>query len=269
MITSATARSEHLQNLYSAYEKARPALAAEIAKVFCERSGCASLQGKNLLDVGCGNGEISEAFSEMGISVTGIEYSSSRVVNMAAKKRNFRLIAGDGHYLPLRSRSFDFAVLADVLEHVYDPPRMMREVARVVKPGGMVFIGATNRCSVANLLRDPHYNAPFIPLMSKKLASWYVVKLLKFSNSFNVEKYFFRGKIVRIIEDAGFICRHFPRYRNKLAKNELKATAGGNGMIQRLLSVPVLRRSAVAVSSTWLFNTFIAPTFFFVAVRTG
>lgn len=267
MIISAAPRPEHLQNLYDAYEKARPFLAREIANVFCAGSGCASLRGKHLVDVGCGNGEICEAFSDMGVTVTGIEYSSSRVMKMAARKRNFRLIAGDGHYLPLRARFFDFAVLADVLEHVHDPSQMMREVARVVRPGGMVFIGATNRCSVVNLLTDPHYNAPFVPIMSKRLASWYIVKLLKFSTSFNVEKYFSRREIIRIIEDAGFVCKHFPLYREKLTNSEQRATAPGGRVMKTLLSVPVLRRCAIALSSTRLFNTFIAPTFFFIAVR--
>jgi 2-polyprenyl-3-methyl-5-hydroxy-6-metoxy-1,4-benzoquinol methylase len=266
-MTTATSRPEHLQQLYSAYERARPALAREIAAAFSERTGCRSLQGKHLVDIGCGNGEISDSFSRMGLKVTGVEYSSSRVMKMAAKSRNFRLIAGDGHHLPLRSRSFDFAVLADVLEHVYDPPQMMREVARVLKPGGLVFIGATNRCSIANLFTDPHYNAPFVPLMSKRLAAWYIVKFLKLSSSFNVEKYFRRTKLIRIIEDAGFSCNRLPFYGDKLAKVDLDPTTFGRRVVKNLLSVPSLRRSAVSLSSTWLFNTFIAPTFFFLAAK--
>lgn len=267
MTTPAAPRPEHLQKLYSAYEEARPTLAHEIANVFCRKSGCASLHGKKLLDVGCGNGEISEAFSEMGLSVTGVEYSSSRVAKMGANKRNFHLVAGDGHYLPLQSSFFDLAVLADLLEHVYDPPRLMREVARVVKPGGLVFIGATNRCSIANLLTDPHYRAPFVPLMSKKLATWYIVTVLKYSNSFNVEKYFFPNQLRRIINDAGFLCEHLPMYRDRFNKGELTTSVTRGAVMKRLLAFAYLRRAAVALTSTWLFKTLVAPTVFHIAVR--
>lgn len=267
MVSSVSSRPEHLQKLYSAYAKARPALVAEIANVFRERSGYASLRGRNLVDVGCGNGEISECFSEMGLSVTGVEYSSSRVLNMAARKRNFRLIAADGHYLPLQSRSFDFAVLADVLEHVYDSPRVIREVARVLKPGGLVFIGATNRCAIPNCLVDPHYHAPLIPLLSKKMAAWYVTKFLKLSDTLNIEKYFFRREIVQHLESAGFLCHDLPLYRDRLARGAL-ATTSTNRITSRLLSIPSVRNLAVTLSSTWLFSTFVAPTLFFVAVRT-
>lgn len=266
MLTTSASRPEHLQHVYSAYEQARPALVAEIAKVFSERSGCASFRGNKLLDVGCGNGEMSEAFAQMGVTVTGVEYSSSRVAKMAAKERNFRLIAGDAHYLPLPSRSFDFAVLADVLEHVYDPSLVIREVARVLKPGGLVFIGATNRWSIVNLVSDPHYHVPLIPFMSKKLAAWYVVKLLKLSGSLNIEKYFFRPHIIRDLQNAGFICRDLPLYHQRLTRGELSTTST-SGTIKKLLSIPLFRKLAVGLSSKPLFSTFIAPTLFFVAAR--
>jgi 2-polyprenyl-3-methyl-5-hydroxy-6-metoxy-1,4-benzoquinol methylase len=263
MPASLASRPEHLQQAYSAYEKARPAFAAEIARVFLEKSGGSSLRGKNLLDVGCGNGEISEAFSSMGLNVTAVEYSLSRVMKMATNGLSFRLVAGDGHCLPLASNCFDFVVLADVLEHVSDPGQVMREVARVVRPGALVFIGATNRCSIANVVSDPHYSVPFIPLMSKRLASWYVVRFLKLSTSFNVEKYFLRRQLIRHIEAPGFASHDLPVYRERLGRGQL-GISSANGVIGKILSVSWIRQLAVDLSSQWIFKTFVAPTFYFI-----
>src|SRR6266404_3919864 len=195
----AVARPEHLKKLYSEYSKQRSSFALELAELFRLRSHLDSWSNISVLDIGCGGGQISQAFAALDANVTGIEYSVGRVAAIAGDNLNFRLIGGDGHHLPFEARSFDFIILADVLEHVIDPRRMMQGVARVARSGAFVFVGATNRASIANLLVDPHYNAPLIPLMPKPLATWYVTKLLRLSETFNVEKYFFRGELLKCL----------------------------------------------------------------------
>jgi SAM-dependent methyltransferase len=87
-----------------------------------------------LLDVGCGTGWLAEHFSDY----TGIDGSSEAVAAAHAKGR--LIVHGDvDQPLPFEDASFDGVVLKDLLEHVADPVAVVREVHRVLKPGGSVF----------------------------------------------------------------------------------------------------------------------------------
>lgn len=251
---------EHLSRLYSQYAAGRSTFAICLSELLRSRSKLECWSGASVLDLGCGNGAIAKTFAELGASVTGIEYDAGRVKAMASAPLNFRLVAGDGHSLPFEHRSFDFVVLADVLEHVKGAPRVLAKVARVLRPGGVAYVGTTNRTSVANILFDPHYNAPFIPLMSKRVAAWYVTKVLRLSSSFNVETYFFHAGLLTCLESAGFTCEELRLYREKLRTSDL-AAAPGRETMRAVLAVPSLRRFAMWFADTWLFLNFIAPGF--------
>jgi SAM-dependent methyltransferase len=87
-----------------------------------------------LLDVGCGTGWLAEHFSDY----TGIDGAPEAVAAAAERSRN--VIAGDVEEpLPFDDATFDGVVLKDLLEHVADPVAVVREVHRVLKPGGRVF----------------------------------------------------------------------------------------------------------------------------------
>jgi len=260
-------RPLHLTKLYEGHERSRASFAMYLAKTFAARAGLTSWEGVRILDLGCGNGNIARLFASLGAHVTGVECDLGRVSGILREQPNFNVIAADGHNLPLDDKSFDFVILSDVLEHAYDPARMLREVARVIRPGGMAYIGATNRTSFVNIMFDPHYNAPLIPLMSKRVATWYVTRFLKFSNTFNVEKYFVRGEFLACIETAGFTCDNLPIYQDKLRVSEL-ATAPGRKILQTALSAPGFRRFAVWIAGTLPFEYFLAPGLNFLCVRT-
>lgn len=90
--------------------------------------------GADLLDVGCGTGWVSDHFT----NYTGVDGSPDAVKAAGELGRNVSLLDLAGP-LPFGDNSFDGAILKDILEHVPDPVMTVRDVYRVLKPGGIVF----------------------------------------------------------------------------------------------------------------------------------
>jgi SAM-dependent methyltransferase len=85
-------------------------------------------QGGMMLDIGCGDEPFREICAQTNMEYVGIDYGGPA-----------RYLA-DGHALPFKDESFDFAISFAVLEHIRHPIIALREVCRVLKPGGK-FIG--------------------------------------------------------------------------------------------------------------------------------
>jgi SAM-dependent methyltransferase len=87
-----------------------------------------------LLDVGCGGAWLGDHFNDY----TGIDVSPEAVEAARSHGHQALLVDGD-EPLPFDEGNFDGVVLKDVLEHVPDPVALVREVRRVLRPGGTVF----------------------------------------------------------------------------------------------------------------------------------
>lgn len=110
---------------------------------------------KAVLDLGCAGGFMAEALVDKGAVVTGIDPAADAVEagrrHAAATSRAIRYDVGAGEDLPYDSRTFDAVVCVDVLEHVGDLTRVLAEVERVLKPGGLFLFDTINRNPIASL----------------------------------------------------------------------------------------------------------------------
>jgi len=113
-------------------------------------------QALSVLDVGCGGGLLAERFAALGGAVTGVDRS---LPTLAAAREHaqsmgfdIRYQEGDAHALPFDVAQFDVVCCCDVLEHVDDVDRVVSEVARVLKPGGIFFFDTINRTWRSKLL---------------------------------------------------------------------------------------------------------------------
>lgn len=111
--------------------------------------------GKDVLDLGCAGGFMAEALATKGARVTGIDPASEAVEAARARAasigQNIRYDTGVGEALPYPEASFDIVVCVDVLEHVNDLAQVTREIARVLRPGGIFLYDTINRNPLARL----------------------------------------------------------------------------------------------------------------------
>ena len=109
-----------------------------------------SLQGKRVLDVGCGGGILSESMSSMGAEVTGIDLGEKalKVAQLhgleSGVKVDYRRISVEALAAEM-PESFDAVTCMEMLEHVPDPAAVVEACTRLVKPGGTVFFSTINR----------------------------------------------------------------------------------------------------------------------------
>ena len=112
-------------------------------------------QGKDVLDLGCAGGFMAEAMAKRGANVTGIDPASDAIsaARQHAKAEGLRIgyDVGVGEALPYDNASFDAVVCVDVLEHVTDLQKVLQEVARCLRPGGLFLFDTINRNPIARL----------------------------------------------------------------------------------------------------------------------
>jgi len=146
------------------------------------------LQGKKILDVGCGGGILSESMALKGAHVTGIDLSKALIDTADLHSLESGV---DIHYQQLsveelaqqQPASFDCVTCMELLEHVPDPIAIIQACATLVKPGGYVFLSTLNRNPKSYLLsivaaeyllgmvaRGTHDYASYIK--PSELASW-------------------------------------------------------------------------------------------------
>ena len=101
------------------------------------------LEGRAILDVGCGIGIYIQQFRRFSSHVYGIDIDAEHLAE--ARVRAPFLVQGGGEYLPFADNSFDVVIIHEVLEHMTDDAAAAREAVRVVRPGGRVVVYAPNR----------------------------------------------------------------------------------------------------------------------------
>jgi SAM-dependent methyltransferase len=99
-------------------------------------------QARSILEVGSGLGVLARevALLAPNAEVVGVEYSNVQLSRTVPRPTNLRFIHGDAHRLEFADDRFDLVYCRWVLEHVADPVRVLKEMARVTRPGGRVFV---------------------------------------------------------------------------------------------------------------------------------
>ncbi len=110
----------------------------------------AGIQGKRVLDIGCGGGILAESMAMRGALVTGIDLSEKalKVAKLhqleSGAQLEYRLISAED-FAAEQPESYDVVTCMEMLEHVPDPASILAACAALVKPGGWVFLSTLNR----------------------------------------------------------------------------------------------------------------------------
>ena len=115
------------------------------------------LFGKQIIDVGCGGGILSESLAKLGANVTGIDMGTEplNVAKLHALESgltiNYEKITAEEKAQQFHQR-FDMVTCMEMLEHVPDPASIINACADLVKPGGLVFFSTLNKTIKSYLL---------------------------------------------------------------------------------------------------------------------
>jgi 2-polyprenyl-6-hydroxyphenyl methylase/3-demethylubiquinone-9 3-methyltransferase len=122
----------------------------------CIRAAWGDLKGKRVVELGCGGGWLALELDARGALVSGVDRSraSIAVATRQAQERGARARFMEADLLKTQfpGASFDHCVMTDVLEHLDDVPGALAEVARLLRPGGQLFVNTFTRSWLAALI---------------------------------------------------------------------------------------------------------------------
>lgn len=152
-------------------------------------------------DIGCGTGELLRELATAwpDSMLYGVDFAASRLRTAASLARRVTLIDADlGAALPFADRSFDVVFSTEVLEHLKDPLRCLREIRRVLRPGGRLTLSVPNATGFA----------PFHRLGALVPGAWLRGKLLPYEHPANtdqpIDTCWTYGEIVALVRAGGF-----------------------------------------------------------------
>jgi SAM-dependent methyltransferase len=182
-----------------------------------------------VMDLGCGQGDSVDLFRRLEPAVrwTGVDLERSPEVDERTRE-DAEFVTFDGTYLPFETNSFDLVYCKQVLEHVRRPEPLVREVARVLAPGGW-FAGSTSQLEAFHSRSISNHTPYGLTLMVEEVGLE-VIELrpvidgitLVAWRTLGLPSFFYRwwgpreSPLNRVIELAGRACRLDARTRNQI-----------------------------------------------------
>jgi ubiquinone/menaquinone biosynthesis C-methylase UbiE len=176
------------------------------------------LKNKKFLDVGSGCGEfVFEAVKNgaigFGVEPDELSLKISKLLFRIYKKKA-KFIKAYGEQLPFPSNYFDIVISNSTVEHVRNPERVLEEMVRVLKPGGMLWL----KCPNFLYPFERHYKRFYIPLLPRFLQQLYFNILSK-----RWTKYFYHLKRITPFFILHFLKKNNLHYRNLSVEKALKS----------------------------------------------
>src|SRR5215831_13949713 len=128
------------------------------------------LAGLAVLNVGCGTGGFNVAAERAGARAWGVDLDAEAVAIGCARLRPDRVIRAAAEALPFGPETFDVVYCVSTVEHVGDAARALGELARVLRPGGAIYLHTPSPLACF----ETHYKVLWIPGLPRPLARAYL-----------------------------------------------------------------------------------------------
>ncbi len=168
------------------------------------------LNGKKVLDVGCGGGILSESMAKSGANVTGIDMSPQplAVAKQHAQDNNLIIDYQQStiedflqQHQQLQAEKFDVITCMEMLEHVPDPLSIIRSCRELLKPDGVLFMSTINRTLKAWAL--------------VVIGAEYILKMLP-QGTHDYEKFIKPAELLAYCDQVGLACQQLKGYHYNL-----------------------------------------------------
>jgi 2-polyprenyl-3-methyl-5-hydroxy-6-metoxy-1,4-benzoquinol methylase len=219
------------------------------------------LRGRRILDLGSGMGGLTTALALAGAEIHALDFNVEycRITRLRGRRYDLAIpaINAAGEALPFPADHFDVIVCMDVLEHVQQPAKVLAEINRCLKPGGVCQLTAINRFA----FKDPHYHARFVNWLPRRFASPYLrmAGVMKDNSRFSdrqslEEMHYYRySELKKLFAREGF--------RQVVDAGEIK-------LKQRLTGLKgTLQRAGVLGLGYKTYRSFVKSTYLVMAVK--
>ena len=158
------------QNMSTVTAYSRPLNLARI-KIFCDMVSVVGT-GLRVLDVGCGDGVISEPIAKLGNTVASVDLPA---ITMLAHKRRVSMVSsGDAEHLAFVDASFDVVLASEVVEHLWNPHGFFDEAYRVLKSDGWLIVETPE--GKDSLRYDSHKNWFTVEVVKQMVGNHFTIK---------------------------------------------------------------------------------------------
>jgi SAM-dependent methyltransferase len=129
--------------------------------------------GRDVLEAGCGEGYGADLIARVAGRVIAVDYDTATVAHVRARYPAVEVMHANLTELPLADGSVDVVVNFQVIEHLWDQPKFIRECARVLRPSGLLMVSTPNRITFS-----PGRETPINPFHTRELDAGELVELL-------------------------------------------------------------------------------------------
>jgi ubiquinone/menaquinone biosynthesis C-methylase UbiE len=137
------------------------------------------IKGKTVVDMGAGDCALTSLMAEKGAKVIAVDNSKEGLEygkdNFEKKKLKGEFLVADIYNMPLASASANIVVSSDVIEHLDDPEKLLKEASRILKTGGQIIISTPYR--ISEKPSDLYHTHEFYPNELKSLIEKYFTNI--------------------------------------------------------------------------------------------